>query len=493
MLASYYGRAALAASQVLAGFDLSLFQRQLEDQHVAIGFDDEVCESPAGIALLDMLVRLLARLYPRITFEARGSSYERVANLRTLAKAINPAIGLDDTGKPSVAISIGASAPEMASRTIYAGCTATTAYLSANAPITVERSVSPFGAGAAACLAAANLFRLVFLGESAELDEGAAFRIIDQEAVRESHGMKSVVLVGCGAIGNAFAWALDRTTTGALHLVDPETVELSNLQRYTLTIPEHVGKRKVDVIADAMRSGAQIYRHPDPWEDFVAANGYVWQEVAVAVDSARVRRHVQQSLPRWIANAWTQPGDLGVSTHVFEGQGACLSCLYLPQDQSENEDTIVANQLRIPDQLMKVRELLYSGAGVSAELLSLVAERLGADQAQAMIFVGRSIRELYTEGVCGGALVALGTTGSPRSEVHVPLAHQSALAGLLLAAAVREHQLVQESAMSTIRRTDVMRRLAPQQEPLPAIKDPRGICICQDPVYQKTYRAKYSG
>ena len=50
-------------------------------------------------------------------------------------------------------------------------------------------------------------------------------------------------------------------------------------------------------------------------------------------------------------------------------------------------------------------------------------------------FEGRPLRALYTEGFCGGAVIPLGEPGTPANEVHVPLAHQSALAGVLLAAA----------------------------------------------------------
>jgi molybdopterin/thiamine biosynthesis adenylyltransferase len=492
-LAAYYDRAALAASQVLSGFDSSLFQSRLEGVVVAVGFDDEVCQSPAGLALLDMLIRLLARLYPSIRIDSSARCADTATGLRELARQINPAIGLDGEVPASVGIWVGRHPRPIASRLIYAGCTSTDGLVSNSIPRAVERSGSPFGAGGAACVAAANLFRLIFLGESAEVDVASSIHMIDEGALLLADRVdQPVVLVGGGAIGNAFAWAFNHNGSASLHIVDPEEIELSNLQRYVLATPEDVAKSKVAVIASRTTPGFDIYKYQLTWEQFAASYGYSWHVVAAAVDSARARRRIQQSLPQWIANAWTQPGDLGVSTHVFDGPGACLACLYLPQGPSENEDTIVANQLRIPDQIMKVRELLYTGEGLAADLIDLIAERLDVDKAQAMNFVGRSIRDLYTEGVCGGALVALGGPGSLRGEVHVPLAHQSALAGLLLAAAVLEHLWLHRAERSTIRRLDIMRRLPPRQEVLPVMKDPRGICLCQDPVYQRAYRAKYS-
>jgi hypothetical protein len=57
---------------------------------------------------------------------------------------------------------------------------------------------------------------------------------------------------------------------------------------------------------------------------------------------------------------------------------------------------------------------------------------------------GRPIRELYVEGVCGGGLIPLGVIGLPRQELHVPLAHQSALAGVLLASALAKRAVVRQ-------------------------------------------------
>src|SRR5262249_8213226 len=151
----------------------------------------------------------------------------------------------------------------------------------------------------------------------------------------------------------------------------------------------------------------------------------------------RDRRSVQATLPQWIANAWTQTGDLGISVHSrFDGKGACLACLYLPADRAPNEDEIVAAALGVPQLVVDVRTLLHTGSGVSRSFLEAVAQGLQLPSEEVLQYEGKSIRELYVEGVCGGGLIPLGTIGMPRQELHVPLAHQSALAGVLLAAAL---------------------------------------------------------
>ncbi len=224
------------------------------------------------------------------------------------------------------------------------------------------------------------------------------------------------------------------------------------------------------------------------WADFVEKCGYGWRNVLVAVDSARDRRSVQAALPEWIANAWTQPGDLGVSVHDrFDGKGACLACLYLPTSTAQNEDEVVAVALAIPQLVAEVRTLLHNGAGVGRPLLEAVAQGLQRPLDEVLLYEGRSVRELYVEVICGGGLILIGL---PRQELHVPLAHQSALAGVLLAAALlgRAVGKTVETTMTT--RINVARPIGefPTQ---PTLKAHTGLCICEDQDYVRVYQEKF--
>jgi hypothetical protein len=166
-----------------------------------------------------------------------------------------------------------------------------------------------------------------------------------------------------------------------------------------------------------------------------------------------------------------------------------LACLYLPKDIAPSEDAILSEALRIPDQIMRVRILLANGESVPQDLLELVADRLAVSRDLVTPFLGRGIRELYSEGICGGAILPLGTAGAPRAEVHVPLAHQSALAGVLLAA--QAMSLGNISGLTPITRVNVLRSIHPQFLTQYAVKDPRGICICQDKDYVDVYQRRY--
>jgi len=494
-LADYYNRAALAAAQVIAGFDEQTFRTALEDTHVGISFDRAAIQTREGQALLDLTVRLIARLYPTIALRPSPDAEAAVTHVTDLAKAINPRITIADSA--TLGIAIGHDAPTF-DRTIFAGSDAWAARLSSRTPQATGDSPIPFGAGAAACLAAAAVFRAALVDDTISVSVDMTFSCLDGvESIPSPAAPEAgwqlpgpTVLVGCGAIGQAAVWALARSPLrGDLFLVDGELIEPSNMQRYVLTTHADDKAVKTTLAAAAITNTLNPREHHGDWASFTATRGYRWTAVITALDSAFHRRAVQATLPHWIGNAWTQPGDLGVSTHSFRN-GACLACLYLPTGEEPNEDVIVAGALGIPQRSDEVRTLLYTGAPAPAELLDAIAAGLDVPRDHLHPFEGRPIRSLYVEGVCGGAVIPLGKAGTPHQDIHVPLAHQSALAGVLLAARLVRMSAGADPGATEITRLNVLRD--PGQQPTqPALKDPRSICICQDADYQAVYTDKW--
>jgi hypothetical protein len=499
-LADYFHRAAIATAQILEGYDEEAIRERLEQTTVGLAFSPEAAQLPEGRASLDLLIRLLARLYPSLTLCSPAATFRD--ELSALAQSINPAIEIRTEGEVTVLVAVG-EAEAAAPITIYVGSDAWTAYVSAEAPTPVGGSINPFGAGVAAALGASNAFRAVFLPDDpTALDLNCAISTWNGEAednqgpeIDGIHLDGKNVLVGAGAIGNAVLWALARASVhGDLAVVDPELLELSNLQRYVLASRNDVGRPKVEIADEATNnSPLNVEPHLCGWASFVSENGYHWDRAIVALDSARDRRAVQASLPRWIANAWTQPGDLGVSIHPWTETGACLSCLYLPQGPLPSEDKLIAEALGVarPERELQIRQALHANQPAPRDLLEEAAQNLGVAFEDIEAFSTRPIRELYTEGICGGLVLPLDRVGRPQQNVHIPIAHQSALAGVLLAAAVTADAAGAGPESTRVTRIDVQRPvpIIPTQ---PAQKDPRGICICQDDDYRNAYQLKYA-
>lgn len=503
-LASYFERTAQGAAQVLHDFDEQAFRDQLDAEVVAVEFDSRAAGTTEGRATLDLLVRLLSRLYPRLV--VRGADPDVEVQLRTLALSINSSIELvEDHSQATVAACVGETFSP-AGRVIYAGSDGWLARVRTSGPVGCGETSNPFGAGAAACLAAANVFRLVFAAslKAGHVDDDACFSLLDfatQEAANSGPSIVAVPLgtlqlVGCGAIGNGALWALSRVSglAGRIELIDPEPVDLSNLQRYVMTTGADVGVVKVEL-------GRRILEHQSlevvpfhgSWADYLSQRkDWHLDRVAVALDTAKDRIAVQASLPRWIANAWTQPGDLGLSRHGFVGEEACMACLYLPPGQVRNEDELVAAALGMPDQLLRIRELLYRGDPVGEDLAREVSDHLRLPPDLLTPFVGRPLRDFYTQGICGAASLYLQDTS--RKPVDVPMAFQSAMAGLMLAAEVvatvgglRDQNLPTKTTIDLMRPLSI--HLSSPVAKLAVGTGPR--CICQDSDYIERYHQKY--
>ena len=83
-LADYYARNALAASQVLAGFDAERIRVTLDRERVGLSIGTDATESSEGRTLIDLLVRLVARLYPTLAIRSEPggrSAVEEAVNL----------------------------------------------------------------------------------------------------------------------------------------------------------------------------------------------------------------------------------------------------------------------------------------------------------------------------------------------------------------------------------------------------------------------------
>jgi hypothetical protein len=496
-LADYFHRSAVAAAQVLGGYDEEGLRGRLGETSVGVFVSNEA-DCPEGRALVDLTIRLLARLYPTLALEAGGSI--DVDALADLARSINPAIDTVSRGADA-AIAIGGERTSMAPLVMYAGSDAWNSRLSSTTPQRLGTSENPFGAGAAACLACANLFRAVFRPMEPYLDDELGFSTLELRAQPSSDEAvildvdlgESVVLVGLGAIGNAAAWALSHCPVrGAIRLVDGQSVDLGNLQRYVLATRDDEHRAKVSLAADCFGGDLHAVPQECEWAQYVSQEGGAWERVLVALDSAASRRSVQATLPRWIANSWTQPGDLGVSVHPALECGACLSCLYLPAGQLPSEDELIASALGVPHETrgLQIRQVLHANAPAPRDLLEEAATSLEIPFDSMLRFEDRPLRELYVEGICGGALLPMDRIGVPDRALHVPLAHQSALAGVLLASRLLADTIGRGPKETAVTRLDILRKL-PEYPTQPAQKDPRGICICQDSVYRAAYEAKY--
>lgn len=507
-LADYFERNAQAAAALIQGFDTALLASRLEAEAIGVVIDENVEPSAEGQAAVDLTIRLLARLYPTMVLCGIGKARPAyVDDLRSLAQSINPKIDLIDSLSSATKLLVFGKSTTSANRkakqhTWYVGSNNWIARVSMSAPVGSGASGNPFGAGVAACVAAANVFRAVFgqdLGDAAFDSELSTsvwdLRPAGSNTVNPEIGviqLSDVHLIGVGAIGNGAVWALSRLDCrGSLHIVDPETVTDSNLQRYVMLSAADRGKEKARLARKWLKSraGFKITYHVANWAKHVAqVQDYRVDTVLSAVDSAKARIEIQASLPRRIFNAWTQRGEAGVSRHHFLGRMACLACLYTPTGQAVSEDVLVVRALRLPEDdptVRDVRRRLQRNEPTDRAFLERIAQASGVVVEKLLSFENRPLRELYIEGVCGGRVMEF-HQAAIEAKAEVPMGFQSALAGILLAAELVRGQPL----LHTVTQIDLLGTF-PESPGTPRAKTTSPPCLCQDNDFIDVYKEKY--
>lgn len=506
-LANFIDKAALNASQVLKNFDRGDFEGILQSHVIEISFDKNATETLEGKCSLDLLTRLVARIYPNIKFRSINlGDNVQYEYLVSLAKRINPEIEISNL-EPTIRVVVGLT--ELAASpvpTFYIGSENWIVKLSFKKAVGSTNHNNPFGAGAAACVASANIFRFIFSGSLAHgnLDSDFQLSLFSFSKTFSDSGpelskvcLPESTLVGLGAIGNGFIWALSRidNLTGVLNLVDDEMIDLSNLQRYVLADQQSIGRLKVDMASHYLENTRlKIHAYPKKWSDFLQEReNWIIEQVAVAVDSAKDRILIQGALPKKIFNAWTQLESLGISRHLNFVDSVCLACLYFPNSQTKNRSEEIAENLGLLGQENErlVRGYLAINRLVDEALIGLVSVAKEIEIDLLRKYVGKPVDIFYSEFVCGGVLMKLSNKGGQSVDVEVPCAFESAMAGILLAAEV---VIDAEGLRGHIMPITKFNLLRPMSDYLleNTSKHSSEKCICQDDVFINAYRLKYS-
>ena len=510
--AEYFEKNLQSAALLLQGVDADAFKNALQHEVVAVVVDDQALDSREGRATVDLAVRLLARLYPTVAFAATGKADDRgLDEFELLARAINSKIDVRrGIAGATQCLVVGSTKPQLRRGNdplvVYAGSDNWLARVTTKSPAGSGPSGNPFGAGAAACIAVANVFRASFSEQlsRAKVDENLTFSVLEMKPVESGKALNpllqrfdfgEVYLAGVGAIGNGFVWASAHLDcTGTLHLIDEETLAPSNLQRYAMTVEADVDKRKVELAKGWLAGSELIVKdHNLHWEPFVSQReDRQFDQVAVAVDSARTRINIQASLPRRVFNSWTQAGEAGLSRHEFDAPGACLACLYTPEKQTPNEDELIVRALHLPEtreQLLEIRMRIQLALPTDRSFLDKVSTAASVPIDELLPFEGKPLRALYVQGICGGAVMTLAKGGNAVQRNEVPMAFQSAFAGILLAADVVVERVGVRPRLPTKTQISLMTALTPMPSSGQA-KAKR--CFCMDPDFIAHYNAKYA-
>lgn len=512
-LPRFLDRAADASLPVLAELGRTAFRDRLSTLSVGISIDARLADDPASHAGYLLAVNLAARLYPRLVLLG---PVELCALAGELAASINPLVDVADRGRVDARWVWSRRTPHRGE--IHAAASGWNVGFD-GAPVGSGRAET-LAALAAAAIGTGEMFRAIFAAELGTRGRTGpapfAFNLLtlgppqrNLPALAPAPAFGRAHLAGAGAVGEAAALALrEASAVGTLVAVDPESTDLGNLQRYLLAFDRHVGMAKVALLAEQL-TGSRIAVEQVPTVWSADTRTQPADTVLAALDSIAGRIELQAGLPRRLYNAYTQPLDIGWSRHEAFGEDACLACLYWPTGPRRNRHEVLAAALdQHPARILCY--LVVPGLGIGqpippqhlpADVDVTIAARwagvpIGHDIGQALFGdpdaladrAGARVDDLYHD-MCAGALIPT-VAGDRDREVVVPLAHQSALAGILLATQLLVAEQPELAALRPSQpqaRYDAFRPAAPQPLPLARAAG----CICGDRFYVHAYRARW--
>lgn len=157
-------------------------------------------------------------------------------------------------------------------------------------------------------------------------------------------------LIGCGGLGSVLAETLVRAGIGFMRIVDPDTVEASNLQRQTLFDTLDAGKN----VFKAEAAGQKLMKI-NPGTAVEAVVGDFLDSIDEVIEGCNVildgtdnyrtryalnRAAVMRGIP-WVFGAVA--GSIGMSAAVIPGKTPCLHCLLGPEpDATDMPDSSIA-------------------------------------------------------------------------------------------------------------------------------------------------------
>lgn len=504
-----------ATGPLLGGIAESELGEELAASSLLLEIDADLAAEPAHRAAYLLAANLGARLYPRLSLDGPDAL---VAEAAQTASSINPGC---EFGQPQGrTMTLSWRGGEASAERVTVAARGWSLGLDGGGD-DAGPAAAP-AALAAAALGIGELFRALFaarLPHGRSAPQPLALDLLslgpqgDSPPVPEEVNIGRFHLAGCGAIGQAFVATLrELPVTGTLVAVDHEAIEEGNLQRYLLAGTEDLGTAKPALIERALAEHPlSVVAVPTRWgEDERSAPGQ--RTVVSALDSKQGRIELQGGLPRELFNAWTQPEDLGVSRHQAFGEDPCLACLAWPTHRrpSESEQIAVAldeSELRVlryllsgipvgqpllPEQLQGSRRLPLpedASRWLERSLLEDLIERFGLPRQQFAPLAGLQIGALYRDAVCAGMLIE--HRRAREEEVSVPLAHQSALAGILLATwlfADRVPALRERLPQARQARYDVLRG---GEQVWGRMRGRESRCICSDQDFLAHYHSRW--
>jgi hypothetical protein len=355
-----------------------------------------------------------------------SSSHEAAALAADVRQYIERSVALSKSGDPAdLEILIGADPRIRSDVKLFVSLSSAGISVGSAGPSHIDDCHPLLSAIAACYVAGFALCRVLGLETTHCPDDVLTVRFADlgvSPGILETNvDLSDTVLVGAGAIGNAFLFSLRHVTvSGELTVADPKDVGGGNANRCVYFDESSHGPKAVELCRRAQLDFPKLTLTPylGTFSDVVKERGRVKRAI-VAADSRRVRRSIQADLPFEVIDASTSGAEeIVVYSRLQPTYGACLACVYkhVPVEDARERD-------------------IAAGLGISIDEVKrqfideAIADKIAVSHPNlcARDLVGRAFDSLFKE-LCSTQALLL-----PSGEqVLAPFAFVSGLAGALL-------------------------------------------------------------
>lgn len=305
----------------------------------------------------------------------------------------------------------------------------------------VDDNPNPVGPATAACLAAVELFKNIFgeeLGDRiTSMPSDYEWSAWDYGLTTESHDISNIFFddiffIGVGAVTHGLIWLLERwpaPITGTIYLIDQDSYDESNGQRYVGMKTDDIGQPKSVQVAkriELKHSSVSVYPYSTDMNAYFERESpdCVIKLAVAGVDSAEHRRQLALKLPNRVVNMWTENDWVGAARFGFRDGWPCLYCAYAMDKSAPLDETgEIVNQTGL--QPIRVRELLFDGAGLNQVDIDIIKQRYNNPRLQTLLH--KPIRSILGS-LCATGHIAL--PGTKEDAADVPYAFSSFLAGI---------------------------------------------------------------
>jgi molybdopterin/thiamine biosynthesis adenylyltransferase len=373
--------------------------------------NEKLLASDNGKIMIKTLVNLTSRFTNRIYISLPNSQSTLQAELIDLALKAGAESSNEIPKKIDVVISIGNSSIR-GDFGININSDGWVSYLSCNNNVNVfENSMqNPIGAMGAACFGSAEAFKRIL--EISDCEEKWAkihpknftFSFLTNSLSKDNASLPSdvkinedVLLVGVGAVGSSFVYALSqiKNLAAAIVTIDNDVFDETSLNRCPICFIEKLGQNKAKVAEEYSTESLRIKSQPIKFNEIKDKLGSNLSLVVSTVDNNEARYQIQSSLPKLIFHGATGQSVANVSIIKFL-DNACFCCIY--QSNSSREE-IISQEMGIP--ITEVKKALENNEKFTEQHFALMKEKFGTQVDKFQKFVGLAFEDVYKKEVCG--------------------------------------------------------------------------------------------